>query len=642
MQKQEKHLLDKKSTLAQIYANPAGKDILHKMCLQLNLPERMIFEKSPAGRLTLDGLNRIVGGKFSEGFFEALLSILNTDANDQGPEQKVSRNKKEIPWWKTAVFYQIYPRSFCDSNGDGIGDLKGIIGKLDYLQDLGVDALWLSPVYDSPNDDNGYDIRDYRAIMEEFGTMEDMEELICQLHARGMRLIMDLVINHTSDENKWFQEALADENSPYRDYYFFRKSQEIPNNWSSFFEGPAWKYFEEQDVWGLHLFSSKQMDLNWDNPALRQDVIEMIRWWLEKGVDGFRMDVINYISKREGLPMGDETIGAMMGYTGIENYFYGPHLHEYLHQVKEEAFAPYNAFSVGETPGIGMEMGKKLTASSRRELDMIFNFDHLETPGHVRYDDYRYDLNYLKSYMIDWMEHYGPDCQMSLFWDNHDNPRMISKIEPDAKWRIVLAKMLAMIQLTLKGTPFLFQGQEIGMINQQFTSPSQLRDIESWNLYEKLCATLPAAEAFAKVVAGSRDHARTPMQWDDSAFGGFTQGQKAWIEGDGDYVNCNVRQQLAQPDSVLCFHKELLKLRKAYPLFGVGKFKATNENRKNLFTYYRYDGKDVFYVECNLSKKPLYVGKRPANYTLLMSNYPEVGVEKHLKPYEANLYKVSR
>lgn len=630
--------LTMESSLGEIWENPVGKDVLKKICLQLNVPAGLAV-KGPVGKMTLKGLKKLAAGRLSEGFFEALLAMLNTQEEEK---EGGGQEKGPAPWWKTAVFYQIYPRSFSDSNKDGIGDLQGIIDRLDYLKELGVDALWLSPVYDSPNDDNGYDIRDYCKIMEEFGGMADMERLILETHNRGMRLIMDLVINHTSDEHRWFQEALADENSPNRDFYFFRKGKEAPNNWTSFFEGSAWRYFEEQDVWALHLFSKKQMDLNWENETLRQEVLSMIRWWLNKGVDGFRMDVINYISKREGLPEGDETIGQMMGYTGIEHYFYGPRLHEYLHQIRREGFDPYGAFSVGETPGIGMETGKKMTAASRKELDMIFNFDHLETPGHTRFDVYRYDLNYLKSYMIDWMEGYGPDCHMALFWENHDNPRMVGKIDPDPACREVLAKLLAMILLTLKGTPFLYQGQEIGMANQNFTSPAQIRDIESWNLYEKLCLTMPAAQAFAKVCQGSRDHARTPMQWDDSPFGGFTRGEKAWIEGDGSYKVCNVKEQLTRKNSVLSFYRELLALRKECPLFGLGKFRAVNRERKNLFTYYRYDRERIFYVECNLSKKPLYVGKRPQNMRLILSNYPKGKEEVRLRPYEANLYRVER
>lgn len=634
------------SHLKEVWRNPAGQDILKKVCLQMNVPAGVIV-KGPLGNLTLRNLDKLTRGKLSKGFFDAFLSILNENwekpiVQGRDTAEKGEGEKAAAPWWKTAVFYQIYPRSFCDSNRDGIGDLPGIISKLDYLKDLGVDALWLSPVYDSPNDDNGYDIRDYQNIMEEFGKLEDMERLISEVHKRGMRLIMDLVINHTSDEHKWFKEALKNEDSPYRDFYFFKKGKERPNNWTSFFEGSAWRYFEEENLWALHLFSSKQMDLNWDNEALRSQVISMIRWWLEKGVDGFRMDVINYISKREGLPNGDETIGQMMGYTGIEHYFYGPKLHQYLHQIRMEAFAPFDAFSVGETPGIGMEMAKKLTARSRQELDLIFNFDHLETPGHTRYDNYRYDLNYLKRYMIDWMENYGPQCHMSLFWDNHDNPRMISKVDPEGLYRFKLAKMLMLVQLTLKGTPFLYQGQEIGMCNQNFTSIEQLRDIEARNRYEKLCETMTAEEAFLNVLSGTRDHARVPMQWEEGAFGGFTKGDSAWMEGDGDYWNCNMEGQWEDDNSVLQFTRRLLALRREYPLFGLGRFRATNQSRKNLFTYYRYDKDTVFYVECNLGQKPLYVGKRPGNFILITSSYCQESVEKMLKPYEANLYRVVR
>ncbi len=406
---------------------------------------------------TIAGLTK---KRFGTDFFDALLHLVNS-------EKDIPYASKEAVtprWWKEAVFYQIYPRSFCDSNGDGIGDLKGIIRKLPYLKKLGVDALWLSPVYDSPNDDNGYDIRDYDKIMEEFGSMEDFETLLSEVHSRGMRLIMDLVINHTSDEHEWYRQA-KNPDSPYRDYYFFRKddgSHTPPNNWTSFFSGPAWKYEKDSESWALHLFSKKQMDLNWENPKLREDVIAMINRWLDKGVDGFRMDVINYISKEDGLPDGNETIGSLMGFTGIEHYYYGPKLHQYLREIRERAFAPHDAFSVGETPGPGMKMCQLLTGEERWELDMVFSFDHLETPGHVRFEDYAYDLNYFRDYMTDWMENYGNNCWMSLFYNNHDNPRMISKITGDASRHSDLAKLLALMQLTLKGNALYLSGRRDG------------------------------------------------------------------------------------------------------------------------------------------------------------------------------------
>jgi oligo-1,6-glucosidase len=501
-------------------------------------------------------------------------------------------------WWKEAVFYQIYPRSFKDSNGDGIGDLKGITEKLDYLKKLGVDAIWLSPVYDSPNDDNGYDIWDYRKIMREFGSMQDFDQLLDQVHARDMRLIMDLVVNHTSDEHRWFKESLSEPSSKYGDYYIFRVK---PNNWTSFFSGSAWNYYKERNQYALHLFSKKQMDLNWENPDVREEVKDLVKWWLHKGVDGFRMDVINYISKRPGLPDGDENIGKLMKFTGVEHYFYGPKLHKYLHELKKDAFMPYKAFSVGETPGVGMEMSKLLTGDYRQELDMVFSFDHLETPGHTRYDDYRYDLNYYKDYMIDWMENYGSHCQTSLFFENHDNPRMISKINPDPKYRVVIAKLLATMQMTLKGTPFVFQGQEIGMINQDFSSIDDLRDVEALNMYDELKDSMGEEVAFDRLIAGTRDHARTPMQWTSGKNEGFSEGTP-WIKAGSDCSICNAQGEMKDEDSVWSYYKKIIKLRGNHKAFTYGTIEIVEKKNKDLFTYYRKEGEETFFVECHLTE----------------------------------------
>ena len=510
----EEKKLTLNSKLKEAYASPVGHDAIGKVLMQLGLSEKLITNPV-VGNLKLSTLSKIAGNKLDEGFLQAIVNLLNSEC-EVPAEHKGPITQK---WWKEAVIYQIYPRSFYDTNGDGIGDLRGIIEKLDYLQDLGVDALWLSPIYDSPNDDNGYDIRDYRKIMKEFGTMDDFDELLHEVHERGMRLIMDLVINHTSDEHEWFVEALADENSKYRDYYFFRPddgSGKEPNNWVSFFSGPAWNYYEEQQAWGLHLFSKKQMDLNWDNPAVRDDLVDMINWWLDKGVDGFRMDVINYISKPEGLPNGNEMIGQMMEFTGVEQYYYGPNLHKYLHEVRERAFDPHNAFSVGETPGIGMNMAKMLTGEERKELDMVFNFDQLETPGHVRFDDYKYDLNYYRDYIIQWMEGYGNNCWMALFYNNHDNPRMISKVSTKEEDAVPLAKLLATMQFTLKGTPFMFQGDEMGLVNYEFASMDEVYDVEAKGKYAELLEQgKTPEEAFAVILAGTREHTRVLLPWNE-------------------------------------------------------------------------------------------------------------------------------
>lgn len=621
-------MLTKKSRIKEVYANPIGRDIIDRVLLQMNISKKAVTNPV-IGNLRLKTLPMLLKKQLDDGFIDTLLTLLNTE------QEVVKKDDEKIQkaWWKEAIFYQIYPRSFKDSNRDGIGDIQGIIGKLDYIKELGIDAIWLSPIYDSPNDDNGYDIRDYNNIMAEFGTMEDFDQLLMEIHDRGMRLIMDLVVNHTSDEHEWYQKAVHEPDSKYGDYYIFR---EQPNNWTSFFSGSAWNYVEEREQYALHLFSKKQMDLNWENETLRQEIHEMVTWWLKKGVDGFRLDVINYISKRSGLPDGNEGIGKLMGYYGVEHYFYGPRLHEYLREMKEKVFIPYKAFSVGETPGTGMEMSKLLTADYRNELDMVFSFDHLETPGHTRFDDYQYDLNYLKSSMIHWMENYGNHCQPSLFYENHDNPRMISKVNQDPQYRNALGKLLAVIQLTLRGTPFIYQGQELGMINQKFGTIGELRDVESLNLYEELCKTMEREQAFGKVLAGSRDHARTPMQWSSQQYAGFSSVEP-WIRMDEDYKLCNVEAQLQDENSILRFYQNLIKLRKEHRVICYGDVIFTDPKKKDLFTYYRKDEAETLYMEINLSENKKKRKKYPKG-TRLLSNYLEEPME-FLRPYEASIWK---
>lgn len=614
------------STIGRLYENPVGHDALAKVLLQLGVSEKVITNRV-AAKLKLKTIARLTGKKLGADFYEALLKLVNSET-DGAPAVKDGRVTKK--WWKEAVFYQIYPRSFYDSNGDGIGDLQGIVGKLDYLKDLGVDALWLSPVYDSPNDDNGYDIRDYYAIMREFGTMADFDCLLQQVHERGMRLIMDLVVNHTSDEHPWYRQALADRNSPYREYYFFREddgSGQPPNNWASFFSGPAWNYNEADHSWSLHLFSKKQMDLNWDNPKVREDVITMINWWLDKGVDGFRMDVINYISKVEGLPAGNETIGSLMGYPGIEQYYYGPNLHRYLQEIHDRAFAPHQAFSVGETPGLGMMMSRLVTGEERGELDMVFSFDHLETPGHVRMEDYEYDLNYFRDYMIDWQEHYGDNCWMSLFYNNHDNPRMISKITGDAGRHVPLAKLLAVMQFTLKGTPFVFQGDEMGLANYEFTSMEQITDVEAKGYYAEHIRTQPEKEVFAAILAGTREHTRVLLPWNKSL--------PPWHQG--------LVQEIK--DEVLETYRKLIRLRHQEEALVYGAFRLLSK-KKQRFVYERRLAEEAFLIDCNLGERPCraYLShlSRTApegDWELIYSTADEAGAARTLHGYEARIWK---
>lgn len=634
----ESFTVTRDTKLKDILRSPAGHDILAKALYAAGL-DLSVITKTPLGSLKISALQKLTAGKIDDKFIDSLLGILNSEKDapleDDAPDQP--------KWWKEAVFYQIYPRSFCDSNGDGIGDLQGIISKLDYLKSLGINAIWCSPVYDSPNDDNGYDIRDYRKIMKEFGTMEDFDVLLSEIHKRGMRLIMDLVINHSSDEHEWFQSALKDENSPYKDYYIWRDGDENtpPNNWDSIFSGSAWNYYPEKKQWALHLFSKKQMDFNWENENLRRDLYDMINWWLEKGVDGFRLDVISFISKTPGLPDGQELIGTLMGFKGVEHYFYGPRLHEYLREMNENTFSKYDAFTVGECQGTGIEMSKLMTGDYRKELSVVFSFDHMDNPGKKRFQKYTYDLRPMAKELVKWQLNYGNHCWPVVFFENHDWPRMTSKVCPDGFYRDELSKLLCVMQMTFKGTPFVYQGQEIGMSNSEFRMMDDFRDVESLNLFNELRAKGKTPhEAYRTVWAGSRDHARTPMQWNTQENAGFTTG-KPWIEVNPNYKDINVETEEKNENSVLNFFKKMIALRHEHPAFVYGGFTLYDEKFSDVLCFFRtLEGDGEYFVELNLTPKRAKRTPVTKEYTLIATNVNSDKTQT-LTPFEANVYKVN-
>lgn len=650
--------LTRRSRLSAVLEHPLGRDVIESLTHRVGVPLRLI--DNPVVRsVRLSSLPTLTRGRIDDAFVDALVTLLNS-VPDRAADHPLPARKA---WFKEAVFYQIYPRSFQDSNGDGIGDLRGIISRLDYVKELGVDALWLSPIYDSPGDDNGYDVRDYRAILAEFGTMSDFDELVAGLRSRGMKLVMDLVVNHTSDEHAWFQHVLANADSPYRDYYFLRPGDEHtpsaagapnnttttptspsqpPNNWQSFFSGSAWRWFDDEQLWGLHLFSSKQMDLNWQNPDMRAEVYDMVRWWRERGVDGFRLDVINLISKAPGLPQGNPTIGKLTEFTGLEHYFHGPHLHDYLRELRAEAMNDPDCVAIGETPALGVQAGKLLVGEDRGELDMVFNFDQLEAPGKTRFDDYRYDLKHLRDYYEKWQAEFGDGYWMSLFLDNHDNPRFVSKVDRRPEHREAIAKLLATVQFTLRGTPFLYQGQEIGMVDQAFTSLDQLRDVESLNLAKELASRGVSAEAaWAQVLAGTRDHTRVPMPW--NAMGGFTTGTP-WIEGDGSHAQVNVAAQQGDPSSVLEWHRALITLRRENPTLIYGET-VPCRRRRSVWGYRRVDADGEFLVELNLTDRSQR-SFAPTGYVLELASSIDISEHQgtsvpappNLAPYEARIW----
>ena len=504
-----------------------------------------------------------------------------------------------LPWWRERVFYQIYPRSFQDSNGDGIGDLQGIISRLDYLKWLGIGAIWLCPVYDSPNADMGYDIRDYEKIMTEFGTMEDFDRLLAELHKRDIKLIMDLVVNHSSDEHAWFVESRKSKENPYRDYYIWRdgKNGKEPNNWASFFTPSAWSYDEHTNQWYLHLFSEKQPDLNWENPGLREEIYAMINRWLDKGVDGFRMDVISLLAKAPGLPDGKGE-----GYVFAPEYFaFQPKLHEYLREMRQRCFDGRDCMCVGETTFVNTQNANSVVGDGR-ELDLLFQFDIMDLDGQDgKWNVIPFDLAKLKKTVAAWQK--AIDWN-TLFWGNHDQPRVVSRFGSTATQalRVQSAKMLAVAMYLLRGTPFLYQGEEIGMTNFPFTDESQLRDIESINLLSQAKAEGREAWAWNGILHKGRDNARTPMQWEDAPHAGFTTGMP-WIAVNPNYHRINVRRAQADPDSILNFYRALLALRQRTPALCEGTLRLLLPEHPQLLVYERACEDAHIVVCCNFSDK---------------------------------------
>lgn len=551
-------------------------------------------------------------------------------------------------WWKESVVYQIYPRSFNDSNGDGIGDIKGITEKLDYLNELGIDVVWLSPVYKSPNDDNGYDISDYRNIMDEFGTMEDWEEMLKGMHQRGIRLVMDLVVNHSSDEHAWFTEARKSKDNPYRDYYIWRDGKEglPPNNWGSFFGGSAWEYDEESEEYFLHLFSKKQPDLNWENEKLREEVYDLMKFWLDKGADGFRMDVINLISKTPGLPDAEVTSDSAFQWGG--DYFVnGPKFMDYMIEMNEEVLSKYDAMTVGEMPMATPEDGKRYTNEESGIVNMLFQFEHMDVtsgPG-GKWDQQPWKLTDLKKIISKWQNELHGTGWNSLYMENHDQPRSVSVFGDDQQYRVESAKMLAAWLHFLQGTPYIYQGQELGMTNVYFDSIEDYEDIETLNMYqeevmEKGTKTEDVLKAIHKK---GRDNARTPMQWNDQEHAGFTTGTP-WLKVNENYPEVNAQKALSDENSIFYFYKNLIRLRKELPVMIHGDYQLLLEENENLYVYTRsYDGTTLL-VAANFSKETCEL-KLPEILNggkLLVHNYSGVANQLHnesnMRPYEVKVY----
>lgn len=551
-------------------------------------------------------------------------------------------------WWKESTVYQIYPRSFCDSNGDGIGDLPGIESKLDYLKELGIDVIWLSPIYDSPNADNGYDIRDYRKIMREFGTMEDFDRLLAAAHRKGLKIIMDLVVNHTSDEHEWFQKSRLTPKNEYRDRYFWRdgKSGAEPNNWASAFSGSAWKYVPEVGQYYLHLFAEKQVDLNWENETVRKSVYNMMRWWLDKGVDGFRMDVINAISKDLRFPDADPVSGQKYA-PAWEKWLNGPRVHEFLQEMNQEVLRHYDIMTVGETSCVTPEDAMLYAGEDRGELNMIFQFEHvgLGDNENGKWNDTPIDYAAFREVMSRWQTRLGGKAWNSLYLGNHDQPRSVSRFGDDGKYRVPSAKLLATMLFTMQGTPFIYQGEEIGMTNAAFSSIEDYHDIETINIYREFTERNPAdRERILRYIRlKGRDNARTPMQWNASDDGGFTSGTP-WIALNPNYREINAEQALSDPESIFHYDQKLIALRKRTPCLVYGPFVPLEEKNPRLFCYLRTLEQERILVLLHFGDgtEPCPLPAEFAAQSLLISNYGDASerLPKELRPWEACVYRL--
>jgi len=549
-------------------------------------------------------------------------------------------------WWKEAVAYQIYPRSFKDSNGDGIGDLQGIISKLDYLKELGIDVIWVCPMYKSPNDDNGYDISDYQAIMEEFGTMEDFDELLEETHKRGMKMILDLVINHTSDEHPWFIESRSSKKSPKRDWYIWRdgKGGKEPNNWESIFGGSAWEYDEKTDQYYLHIFSRKQPDLNWENREVRKALYEMINWWLDKGIDGFRVDAISHIKKEEGLkdmpnPKGLKYVPSFDKHMNVKG------IHTFLDELKEETFSKYDIMTVGEANGVKIEDAELWVGEEKGKFNMVFQFEHLDLWDAESKKEI--DIVELKKVLTKWQKGLENKGWNALYIENHDIPRIVSTWGKDKEYWRESATALGTMYFLMQGTPFIYQGQEIGMTNVQFPTIDEYDDVAVKNKYQLKREEGWTHEEIMEIIwASARDNSRTPMQWSDEENAGFTTG-KPWIGVNPNYKEINVKEQLEDPNSILNFYKKMIRLKKENEIFTYGTYHLILEDHPTIFAYTRTLENEKVVIITNLSEKEaIFEEDMILKYEhLILHNYE---VHPHtemttftLKPYEARVYRLA-
>ncbi|MFC2949853.1 glycoside hydrolase family 13 protein [Virgibacillus sediminis] len=550
-------------------------------------------------------------------------------------------------WWKEAVAYQVYPRSFRDSDGDGIGDLQGVISKLDYLEELGIDVIWICPIYKSPNEDNGYDISDYQEIMSEFGTMEDFDQLLREVHQRGMRLIMDLVINHTSDEHPWFIESRSSKKNPYRDYYIWRagKKGKEPNNWESIFSGSVWEYDKHTDEYYMHVFSRKQPDLNWENPAVRHDLYNMINWWLDKGIDGFRVDAISHIKKLPGLPdlpnpKNKKYVPSMDGHRNKEG------IQVYLEELKRETFSKYDIMTVGEANGVTIEEADEWVGEKNGKFNMVFQFEHLDLWG--KSTSGGLDIHALKETLTKWQKGLEGRGWNALFLENHDQPRSVSTWGDDGEYREPSAKCLATMYFLMQGTPFIYQGQEIGMTNVQFKSMDDYQDVAIHNLYRTEREKGKSYEEVMEIIwKNGRDNARTPMQWTAGRQAGFTGGTP-WIKVNPNYTFINVEQEKSDPESIYHYYKELIQLRKQNDVLVYGKYDLVLEGHDRIYAYTRKLDDKVMLIVSNMFKEKT-VCRLPSDLIgkeaeLLLGNYKAGGRERlgtlRLSPYEARVYNL--